>query len=69
MPAGQFLLFSAIGTVGWTGLLTAAGYVLEAQYQDVSAYVNPVSTAIMIALLLWYLWRVATFKPQPQSRD
>jgi membrane protein DedA with SNARE-associated domain len=69
MPAAQFLLFSAIGTFGWTGLLTAAGYVLEAQYQDVSTYLNPVSTAIMVGLLLWYLWRVATFKQEPLSRD
>ena len=69
MPAGLFLLYSGIGTLGWTGLLTAAGYVLEARYQDVSAYLNPISTVVVVALLLWYLWRVVTFKPQLQSRD
>lgn len=69
MPAGLFLIYSGIGTLGWTGLLTAAGYVLEARYQDVSAYLNPVSTVVVVALLLWYFWRVATFKPEPQSRD
>jgi membrane protein DedA with SNARE-associated domain len=69
MPAGLFLVYSSIGTLGWTGLLTAAGYVLETQYQDVAAFLNPVSTAIVVALLLWYVWRVATFKPQSQSHD
>ena len=69
MPAGLFLLYSGIGTLGWTGLLTAAGYVLEARYQDVSAYLNPISTVVVVALLLWYFWRVVTFKPQLQSRD
>jgi membrane protein DedA with SNARE-associated domain len=69
MPAGLFLIYSGIGTLGWTGLLAAAGYMLEARYQDVSAYLNPVSTVVAVALLLWYFWRVATFKPQPQSRD
>jgi|SRR5262245_20555053 membrane protein DedA with SNARE-associated domain len=69
MPVGQFLTFSAFGTLGWTGLLTAAGYVLEAQYHDVSTYLNPISTVVMVALLLWYLWRVATFRPEPQSHD
>jgi membrane protein DedA with SNARE-associated domain len=69
MPAGLFLIYSGIGTLGWTGLLAAAGYVLEARYQDVSAYLNPVSTVVVVALLLWYFWRVVTFKPQPQSTE
>jgi membrane protein DedA with SNARE-associated domain len=68
MPVGQFLLLSTIGTLGWTGLLTAAGYLLEARYQDVSIYLDPVSTAILVALLLWYVWRVATFKSSDLSR-
>jgi membrane protein DedA with SNARE-associated domain len=63
MPMARFLLFSTLGTVGWTGLLTAAGYVLEARYQDVSIYLNPVSTAVLVTLLLWYIWRVVTFRP------
>jgi len=36
MSLGRFLLFSAIGTVLWSGLLAAAGYVLESEYTRVA---------------------------------
>lgn len=62
MPLGQFLLYSTVGSLIWTGVLTGAGYLLESQYERVSQYVDPVSKAVLIGLLGWYLYRVATFK-------
>ncbi|MBQ5940597.1 MULTISPECIES: DedA family protein [unclassified Massilia] len=63
MPLGQFLLFSTIGSLIWTGILTGAGYLLESHYERVADYVDPVSKAILIGLVLWYVYRVITWKP------
>lgn len=68
MSLSKLLVYSALGTAGWTTLLAGAGYLLESQYQRVAAWVNPVSNAVLAILLLWYLYRVATFRkrsPRP----
>ncbi|MGP1397024.1 MAG: DedA family protein [Inquilinaceae bacterium] len=62
MPLPRFLLFSALGTVAWTALLAAAGFWLKDGYMAVSAYVNPVSNLILAAMVLFYVYRVATFR-------
>jgi membrane protein DedA with SNARE-associated domain len=62
MPLAPFLAYSAVGTVAWTGLLAGAGYLLEGQYGKVSGWLDPVSNAAFGAILLWYLYRVATFR-------
>nr|WP_211113747.1 DedA family protein [Azospirillum picis] len=68
IPAGvsemrllPFLLYTTIGTAGWSSLLAAAGYLLEDQYQLVAGYLNPVSTAVVAGIAVWYVWRVSTF--------
>ena len=67
MPIGQFLLYSTVGSLVWTGILTGAGYMLESQYERVAEYVDPVSKAVLIGLLGWYLYRVATFKKRAKA--
>jgi len=62
MSMAQFLLYSTVGSLIWTGVLTGAGYLLESQYERVAQYVDPVSKAVLIGLLGWYLYRVVTFK-------
>ena len=69
VPAGvagmalmRFLTYSALGTALWTALLAAAGYLLEGQYQKVGDYLNPVSDVILGLIVLWYLYRVITFR-------
>lgn len=62
MPLGRFLLLSAIGTVLWTGLLAAAGYALQDRYVTVERYLSPVGNAVFGVLLLWYVYRVVTFR-------
>ena len=63
MPLGQFLLFSTIGSLIWNGILTGSGFLLESQYERVAEYVDPVSKAILVGLVLWYVYRVITWKP------
>jgi membrane protein DedA with SNARE-associated domain len=69
IPAGifgmgltRFILLTALGAGAWTLALGMAGYVLGSRFDQVDRYLGPASTAIMSAILLWYLYRVATFK-------
>ena len=63
MPMPHFLLYSAIGSVAWNSLLTGAGYVLADQYNVVEAWLNPVSTGVMVVIVVWYVMRVLRFRP------
>lgn len=63
MPATPFLIYSAIGSLIWTSALTLAGYLLESGYEQVEHLLNPVSTAVVIGLVAFYLWRVVTYDP------
>ena len=61
MPLGPFLAYSTLGSAIWTALLAGAGFLLEGQYEKVSTWLNPVSNVVVIALVGWYAYRVATF--------
>ncbi|HEV7434431.1 MAG TPA: DedA family protein [Pseudorhizobium sp.] len=62
MPFLTFLIYSAIGTFAWASALALAGYALGQAYETVSEYVNPVSTLVFVMIVLFYVYRVATFK-------
>ena len=62
MPFIRFMIYSAIGTTVWTAFLATAGYLLESQYQRISDWLNPVSTAVVVGIVAAYLWRVATYR-------
>jgi membrane protein DedA with SNARE-associated domain len=62
MTLGRFLLFSAIGTVLWSGLLAAAGYVLESEYTRVADYMDPISMIVIAVIVLGYLYRLVTYR-------
>ena len=75
IPAGiaemrllPFLAYSTIGSLAWCGLLTAAGFALEANFNAVSKYVDPVSKGILAILLSTYLYRLVTFRPAKNDR-
>ena len=51
-----------------SAMLAVAGYQLRENFTDVDAYVGPVSNAVIITLVLGYLWRVWRFKP-PADRS
>ncbi|MEJ7686546.1 MAG: DedA family protein [Variovorax sp.] len=65
LPAGLeqmrlaiFLLWSALGTVVWTGMLVALGFFLENHYDRVGRYVSPVSSILLGGFFAVYLWRL-----------
>lgn len=67
MSLGQFLLYSGIGSMAWTGVLTAAGFLLEDNYKDVAKYVDPVSKTVLGAMLAWYLYRVISYRKPAEA--
>lgn len=64
MSLRRFLVFSTIGTLGWSAALAGAGYFLGSQFGDVEKWLGPLSTAVIAAIILTYLWRVVTWKPK-----
>jgi membrane protein DedA with SNARE-associated domain len=75
VPAGllrmrfkTFFLASTLGTLGWTTLLTAAGFKLRENYGDLDALVGPASNAVLVVLAAGYLWRLWTHR-RPSQED
>lgn len=68
MPFVPFLAYTTVGSALWTSFLTIAGFLLHRQYGEVANWVNPVSTGLLIALVLVYLWRVIRWKPLEEGR-
>jgi membrane protein DedA with SNARE-associated domain len=64
MPLAPFLFYSTIGSLIWTSLLAAAGFMLEKQYVLVADYVDPVSKLIVIAVVAIYFYRLLRYTPQ-----
>lgn len=69
IPAGlfgmtplPFILWSTVGTAGWTAMLATAGYMLGKRYDVVEQWLAPVSTGIIVLMVAAYLWRVMTWK-------
>ncbi len=62
MPFPRFFAWSLAGTLGWTALLAGAGASLGARHDAVSRVIGPFSLAIIVAIAVWYAWRVATWR-------
>lgn len=52
MPIVPFLFYSTIGSALWVALLTFAGYLLGQNYHLVEKYLGPISSFIVIALIV-----------------
>lgn len=73
LPAGlfrmghvRFLLVTAAGASIWNVILAGAGYYLGRNFEAINDYVGPISTATIAFILLFYLYRVITWKPRDQ---
>ena len=71
IPAGlfrlsliTFLVFSTIGTMGWSAALAGAGYFLGSQFEQIDKWLGPISTGIIVLIVAGYLWRLLTWKPK-----
>jgi membrane protein DedA with SNARE-associated domain len=63
MPLWRYCLWTGAGSLIWCSILTAAGTLLASEYQRIARIMSPVSTAILVGLLAWYVWRLVQFKP------
>lgn len=64
LPAGfsgmawaPFLIFSAIGTIGWTAALVYAGAKLQENFESVSNYVDMITNGVFAILGAMIIWR------------
>lgn len=69
IPAGllnmrlrSFLIWSTIGTAGWSSALAVAGYMLGKQFDDINKILGPLSSAIIALIVLAYVWRQLTWR-------
>jgi membrane protein DedA with SNARE-associated domain len=67
MGLARFVLLTLLGAGAWTTALGLAGYALGSRFEQVDRYLGPASTTIMGAILVWYLYRVATFGRQSEK--
>lgn len=58
MPPGRFLLLTAAASAIWTAGLMTGGYLLDAKYDLVAAWIDPISTTIPGLVVLGYLSQV-----------
>lgn len=65
MSLRRFLVFSTIGTAGWSAALAGAGYFLGSQFDDVEKWLGPLSTLVIVAIVVTYVWRLVRWKPKP----
>ncbi len=70
IPAGvfgmshrRFLVFSTIGTAGWSTALAGAGYLMGSQFEDVEKILGPLSTIVIGLIIVGYVWRLIRWKP------
>jgi membrane protein DedA with SNARE-associated domain len=68
IPAGlvhmsfvKFMIWSTVGTAGWSALLAIAGYILGQNFERVDEVAGPISTVIIVGIVIAYVWRQATW--------
>jgi len=69
VPAGllkmrlrSFVIWSTIGTAGWSSGLAIAGWMLGRQFKEIERILGPLSTAIIAIIVLAYVWRQLTWR-------
>ncbi len=64
MPRGRFLLWTAAGAAIWDTFLAGAGYFLGSNFRQLDAFIGPAAVALMVAILIGYVWRLLRWKPR-----
>lgn len=58
MSQARFCLYTAIGTVAWTSLLLGLGWWLADRHEALVQPLSWISTAVVLGLFLWWLYRL-----------
>ena len=62
MRLSTFVIWSTIGTAGWTALLGLSGWALGQRFNTVETVVGPLSTAVLVVIAIGYVWRLIRWK-------
>lgn len=57
MKLAGFLAWSTMGTALWSTGLALAGWVLGRNFGRIEEVLGPVSSAVILLILAWYVWR------------
>ena len=76
LPAGllkmrirTFVIWSTMGTAGWSSALAIAGWMLGRRFGEIEKVLGPLSTAIILAIVGAYVWRQLTWrKRHPEEK-
>jgi membrane protein DedA with SNARE-associated domain len=75
IPAGllhmrlrNFLIWSTIGTAGWSSALAIAGYLLGREFEDINKILGPLSSGIIGLIVAAYIWRQLTWRRRHPER-
>lgn len=63
MPLWKFLGFSMTGMIIWNTILAGAGYMMAEHYEVIEVWLDPLSTIVIVAVVLLYLYRLITWRP------
>jgi membrane protein DedA with SNARE-associated domain len=66
MPRWRFIVYTTIGSAIWNTMLVGVGFWLGTNFETIDHWIAPVVTAILVAVVALYLWRVLTWKPRSQ---
>jgi len=64
MNQAKFLLWTAAGSTIWIAALAGAGQWFGKRFAAIEQLVGPLALIAIGTLILFYLWRVVTWKPQ-----
>lgn len=69
LPAGiarmrlqKFVLWTSLGAAMWNSVLAGLAFWLADEYERIHAWFNPLSTAVVVLLVGWYVLRVVRFR-------
>ncbi|MGD9809751.1 MAG: DedA family protein [Sphingobium sp.] len=63
MSHARFLVWTLAGTFIWNLIIAGAGYYMGAMFSNIDAYLGPLTTAALLAMLVWYLIRLIRRTP------
>ena len=67
MDLRVFLLYTTLGSVVWTSILTYAGRLLGKNYEQVEHVIGPISTAVVVGIVLTLVIRA--FRQRPGAKQ
>lgn len=66
MPRWRFIVYTTIGSAIWNTMLVGVGFWLGTNFETIDHWIAPAVTAVIVAVIALYLWRVLTWKPRSQ---